>query len=250
MHFTVPTVSGNTIGTLGAQTDDDALYIQVEMPLNAACDISFTKPCLFLGTVDPNLEFDSYDQIDSINSTARTGDVKTSLLSSPPLGWVAMDDKTIGNAASGATSRANKDTFQLYSTIYTSVLDTWAPVSTGRTAPGNTMAAAITDFLAGKTLTLPKSLGRALAGAGSGAGLTATVLGENKGAETVTLAGTNLPPGTPFNAINTGNLPQVATNPASTANVPLSSIGPYTGGSGVPVNIIQPTSYFNVFIKL
>src|SRR6185436_15079398 len=98
-------------------------------------------------------EFDDYDQINSINSTPRTGDIKTSLLSSAPNGWVAMNDGSIGNVGSGATNRANKDTFQLYKTIWDGVIDTWAPVSTGRGA------SAVADFVAGKTLTLPKSLG-------------------------------------------------------------------------------------------
>ncbi len=246
LHFTVPTVSGNTIGTLGAQTDDDALYIQVEMPLNAACDVLFTKPCLFLGTVDPNLEFDSYDQIDAINSTARTGDVKTSLLSSPPLGWLAMNDTTIGNAGSGATT-AGDFTFQLYKTLWDGVLDAWAPVAN----PPGRGASAIADFLAGKTLKMPLSLGRALAGAGAGATLTVRALGENAGFETQTLTALQMPVHHHFPATGSGFL---TANSGSANTTGGGNIGQEasTGdaGHGDPHPIMQPTSFFNVFIKL
>jgi hypothetical protein len=250
IHFTVPNTSGNSIGTPGSQTNDDAFYIQVDMPLNSACDVLFTKPALYLGTIDPNLEFESYDQIDSINSTARTGDIKTSLVPTPPMGWLAMDDSTIGNTGSGATTEGDI-TFQLYSTIYTAVSDAWAPVlPSGRTAPGNTMANAITDFLAGQTLKLPRSLGRALAGAGTGAGLTARALGEYTGEETHVLTTNEMPSHT--HPTISGNF--VVTGGASAslgAGTGVSTVGT-TGSRGGDAahNNMQPTSFFNVFIKL
>jgi len=188
LSLSIPDVAGKSIGTPGLQTDDDALYMQLEMPLGAPCDVLFTKPKLYLGTIDPTLEFEDYDQINSINSTPRTGDIRTTFYHSSSIpGWVRMNDGSIGNVGSGATTRAHADTFQLYKTIWDSVLDAWAPVSTGRGAT------AIADFLAGKTLTLPRSLGRALAGAGSGAGLTARALGEYLGEETHTLTIPEIP---------------------------------------------------------
>ncbi len=240
--ITIPNVNTKSIGTPGAQTDDDALYIQFEMPLGSACDILFTKPTLYLGAINPNFEFEDYDQINSVNSTPRTGDIRTSLSSAAPQGWVAMNDESIGNVSSGATSRANKDTFQLYKTIWDGVIDTWAPVSTGRGA------SAIADFLANKTLTLPKSLGRALAGAGTGSGLTARVLGQNAGAETVVLTGANLPAGAPFNSSFTTDT-TVSGGAISVFHVPTSTVA-YTAGSGTGASIVQPTSFFNIFIKL
>lgn len=244
ISLTIPDVAGKSIGTPGAQTDDDALYIQVEMPLGAPCDVLFTKPALYLGTINPTLEFDDYDQINAINSTPRTGDIKTSLISSPPNGWVAMNDGSIGNSGSGATNRANQDTFQLYKTIWDGVLDAWAPVSTGRGAT------AVADFVANKTLTLPRSLGRALAGAGSGAGLTARVLGEFTGQETNTLVQSNLP------AAFTGT---ISSTPANSGGG--SAISTLSGASTTPVNFViaggsqpftnmPPIGFMNVFIKL
>ena len=249
--FTVPDVAGKSIGTLGQQTDDDALYIQLQMPLSTACDVYFTKPALYLGDIDPDQNFENYDQIDSINSTARTGDIKTSLLSSAPFGWVAMDDRSIGNVGSGATNRANKDTFQLYKTIWDGVLDAWAPVSTGRGAT------AVADFIAGKTLTLPRSLGRALAGAGTGSGLTARPLGEYVGAEVVTIDA--MPAHNhPGSTIAIQTLSNYSTGAASPVKAPggATAISVATQGGGT-LNVqggidgnMQPTSFFNVFIKL
>lgn len=237
ISLTIPDVAAKSIGTPGQQTDDDALYIQLEMPLGAPCDVLFTKPKLYLGTIDPSLEFENYDQINSINSTARTGDVKTSFWApTPPNGWLRMDDNTIGNVGSGATNRANADTFQLYKTLWDGVLDAYAPVSTGRGA------SAIADFIAGKTLQLPLSLGRALAGAGGGA-----FLGQNSGASTVTLTGANLPTGTPFNATGSGSQ---TVQGGATTNAAASSLNAFTQGSSTAFSIIPPTSYMNIFIKL
>lgn len=96
-----------------------------------------------------------------------TGDVKLTLATTAPAGWVLADDGTIGNALSGATTRANEDTADLFILLWNNVSDTEAPVSGGRGL------SAVDDFDAGKTITLTRMLGRALAISGSGSGLTA-----------------------------------------------------------------------------
>jgi len=245
----IPDVAGKSIGTPGQQTDDDALYIQLEMPLGQPCDVLFIKPALYLGDLDPDLDFEDYDQINSINSTPRTGDIKTSMLSSAPNGWVAMNDLSIGNVGSGATNRANKDTFQLYKTIWDGVFDNiWAPVN-----PGGYGASAVADFVAGKTLTLPRSLGRALAGAGSGAGLTPRALGEYLGEETHTLSITEMPnhnhPGSSV-ALGIGNQGTNPTGFFTSASLGPTAVTVAPQGDGGAHNIMQPTGFMNVFIKL
>lgn len=244
--FTIPTVTGKSIGTPGLQTDDDALYLQLEMPLSVPSDVLFTKPKLYTGTIDPDLEFNDYDQIDSITQTPRTGDIKTSLLSGAPLGWVAMNDGSIGNVGSLASNRANQDTFQLYKTIWDGVLDAWAPVSTGRGAT------ATADFIAGKTLTLPLSLGRALAGAGAGAGLTARALGQNSGSETHTQTIAEMPTHTHASPAPCTGFVTVRPGGNGMGNGNDRDQDPLTApaGLGQPFTIMQPTSFFNVFIKL
>lgn len=91
-----------------------------------------------------------------------TGDVKLTLKTAADTAWILMNDTSIGSAASGATGRANADTEPLYTLLWTNIVNTWAPVAGGR---GGSAAA---DFAANKALTLPKSLGRALAGYGTG----------------------------------------------------------------------------------
>lgn len=244
----IPSVAGKSLGTPGQTTNDDALYIQVEMPLGIPCDVYFTKPALFLGNVDPELEFDSYDQIDSINQTPRTGAIQVGYLTSAPLGWVAMNDGSIGNTGSGATLRANQDTFQLYKTVYDSVVNTWAPVSGGRT--GN----ATNDFIAGKTLTLPRALGRALAESGTGAGLTARALGEYLGEESHTLTILEMPNHNHPNSTNRSSSTGAggsSTNYGSFNGVNQNfTIDVASQGGGQAHNIMQPTSFMNFYIKL
>lgn len=250
LSFTVPTVAGKSLGTPGSQTDDDALYIILEMPRGAPADVLFTKPALYLGdNINPALDFETYDQINSINSTPRTGDIRVSLSPSAPQGWVPMNDGSIGNAASGATTRANMDTFQLFKTIWDGVMNIWAPTQDSAGVPTARGATALADFLANKRLVLPLSLGRALSGTGTGAGLSARVLGQNTGAETVVLTGANMPTGVPFNPTATSGTSGINAGVALTAPAAASG-NPYSAGSSTPVAIMQPTSFMNVFIKL
>lgn len=116
-----------------------------------------------------------------------TGDVKMTIKTVADTGWVLMDDKTIGDATSGATGRANADTLALYTLLYNNTVDANCAVSTGR---GVSAAA---DYAAHKTIALPKSLGRALATAGSGSGLTARALAVITGGETHVILAANLP---------------------------------------------------------
>lgn len=254
----IPDVAGKSLGTVGQQTDDDALYIQLEMPLGAPCDVWFTKPKLYLGDIDPQASFETYDQINAVDSTPRTGDIKTSMLTSANKGWVPMNDGSIGNVGSGATTRANQDTFQLYKTIWDGVLDLWAPVSTGRGAT------ATADFIANKTLTLPRSLGRAMAGAGAGAGLTARALGQYLGSEVITMAAmpSHNHTGSSASVPNLGKSDTVGfsgnrgmqtdDNPGpKPVTLTIAAAG---GGTlnvqGAADGNMEPTSFFNVFIKL
>jgi len=117
--------------------------------------------------------------------TATTGDLTPSFAVSK-LGWVLMDDKSIGSLASAATGRASDDTEDLF-TLMWSVPDTWCPVSGGRGA------SAAADFAANKTLTLPRALGRALGAAGHGSGLSSRALGEYTGVETHILVTSEMP---------------------------------------------------------
>lgn len=90
------------------------------------------------------------------NGGVETGDVTFSIKSSKT-GWVIAQG-TIGSAASAATRRANADTLNLFTLLWTEFADAQAPVSGGRGA------SAAADFAANKTITLPDMRGRALFG--------------------------------------------------------------------------------------
>lgn len=90
-----------------------------------------------------------------------SGDVKFTIKTVADSGWVLMNDGTIGNASCGCSNRSNSDTQTLYELIWANISDTWAPVVGGRGA------SATADFNANKKLTLPRSLGRVMAGYGA-----------------------------------------------------------------------------------
>jgi hypothetical protein len=199
----------------------------------------------------------------------QTGTLRLSMDDTVNAGWVACNDGTIGDATSGASNRANADTLALFSLIWNKVDDTYAPVLTGRGV------SASADFAAHKTLGLTKMLGRALAVAGTGTGLTARANGETTGAESTTLVQANLPDLTlttsiaagqgshdhatnaPFrstsgltgdgltaaNQSSTGATITASTLPAMTGTTP-------TGGSGTAISRYQPTSFLHAFLKL
>lgn len=196
----------------------------------------------------------------------RTGDLKPTLQSSE-VGWVLMDDGTIGVDYSGASSRAHSDTEDLFTFLWTAFPDVICPV-----LPSGRGASPAADFAAGKTIKLTKMLGHALGVAGAGAGLTNRLLATQVGAETHSLTEAQMPRHTHiqnahahglvgFNAslidggpsggfINAGGT--INTNNATATNQ-------YTGGdgglgqaagNGLAHNNMQPTTWINVLIKL
>jgi hypothetical protein len=137
------------------------------------------------GTIDPT-------------TISATGDTKSTYGTGPIAGWVRMNGRTIGSSTSGATERANADTQALFQYLWGT--DANLAVSGGR---GASSAA---DWAANKTIALPDSRNRSLAGLGdmgnSDAGLfsgvtftsgTSTTLGATLGAATRSLIQSNLP---------------------------------------------------------
>lgn len=157
-----------------------------------------------------------------------TGDVKPTFKAVADAGWIMMNDGSIGNGASAATTRANADTSALFALLWNNVADADAPVSGGR---GGSAAA---DFAANKTLTLSKALGRALGLAGAGAGLTPRALGHALGAETHNHGG----------VILAGALVQVAGDVGVATSHP-DHTHPISADSSM-----QPTVFLNGMIKL
>ena len=175
-----------------------------------------------------------------------TGDVKLTFKATADSGWVMMNDGTIGSASSAATTRANADCQNLFTLLWSNIADTYCSVSGGRGA------SALADWNANKTIQLPRTLGRALAVAGAGSGLTSYALGQTTGENTHTLTQAEMPShshsvGNQSSAtVDTGQWCGIGQGAAAGTN------GGSTGGagSGSSHNNMQPTSFMNVMIKL
>jgi hypothetical protein len=199
-------------------------------------------------------------------SAFTTGDVKLTLKTVADPGWIMINDGTIGDISSGATTRANGDTLALYTLVWTNCANLQCPVTGGRGA------SAAADFSAEKAIALPGMLGRALAVAGSGSGLTARALGFATGAETATIAQANLPDyvlpdpahfhgfagqvsGGVIKALdnNSGGagLGSGGNNTITFSRTDSATTGVHLGGSGTPMSVMQPTTFaVNIEVKL
>ncbi len=166
--FTVDLPNANgTIGNCG----NDGTFLQIKMPLSVTTNFSFIKPGVFLSAISGDAEnimvdYHTNDYIDSIVSTPRTGDIRTSINSFYPYGWVLMNDGTIGDASSNATARANIDTFPLFDLIWNAFQanQPLAPMYTSGGAPAAYGASSIADFSANNQLALTRNTGRVMAG--------------------------------------------------------------------------------------
>jgi microcystin-dependent protein len=206
-----------------------------------------------------------------------TGDAKLTFKSTADGGWVMMNDGTIGDASSGGTTRAGADAHALFILLWDAIPDAYCPVLP--TPRGSSSAA---DWAAHKTLKLPRALGRALAIAGSGAGLSGRSLGQFVGEENHTLiAGEqasmpvsgsmsgsgpisanlqtlNADTGQPFPGnkmlkpdMGGDQFSPIYTNLPVTGSASVSgSISGTATGGGQPHNNMPPTSFMNVMVKL
>jgi hypothetical protein len=133
-------------------------------------------------------------------TVASTGDVKWRLEESTISGWVRINGRTIGNASSGASERANADTQALFIYVWQTYADSICPVIGGRGA------SALADFTAGKQITLLDARGRSIFGLDdmgnaalgtfTGAAFTkgnATTGGSSGGNNTTTLTAAQIP---------------------------------------------------------
>lgn len=180
----------------------------------------------------------------SFFGSATTGDAKLTYKATADTGWLLInaDPFTIGDVSSGATYSA-VNAAALYSLLWGNVSNTYAPVSSGR---GATPAA---DFAAQKTLGIPHLLGRALCVGGAGSGLTARALGQFLGEElhTMTLAELVAHTHTFIQAVG----PTAVNNGSNFATFSGSGTGTTgSAGSTTPFNVMQPSAFLNVMVKL
>lgn len=216
------------------------------------------------------------------SSTFATGDIKFTIKTTADSGWRMFDDGTIGDATSGATY-ANVAAQALFTLMYNNFADANAAITTSAGA-GATRAAQVNAATAWANhcrIALPKVLGRALAIAGSGSGLTARALGVTAGAETHQLAVSEIPshdhdvflkdPGHAHNYTTVsaseqkpasgGNAAYISTvqvsTPNNTTGITVGSVNgtandnstAVTGGGGSHNNM-QPSAFLNAMVKL
>jgi hypothetical protein len=164
----IPSAMNLTLGNGG----DDALYLQIGYPTANTCNINIAVPGFYLNPSVPTDDFQTYDQVNAIISSPRTGDLRTSVNTFYPYGWVPMNDGTIGDATSNATTRANTDTWPLFNLLWNlakpydsgSNFNPICQLSTSAGSATNFGATAIADFSANDQLALTRMFGRVLLG--------------------------------------------------------------------------------------
>lgn len=159
-----------------------------------------------------------------------TGDVKLTIKNVADPGWVIMNDGSIGNAASGATTRANADTQALFELVWNNIINTWCPVQDSIGAAVTRGASATADFNANRRIVLPRVLGRALAAAGAGTGLTSRQLGQYLGTETHLLSQTETPLKSHTHGVSDPGHAHGVTDTGHIHNIPYANA---TGGAGI-----------------
>ena len=179
-----------------------------------------------------------------------TGDIKFTQATTVADGWVTLDGGTIGNAASGATTRANADTASLFAFYWNNYNNTICPVSTGRGA------SAAADFAANKTITILDGRGRFFAAADMGAGrlgggptggITGTATpGATGGEQGTVLDVTQIPAHTHTSGVATGPNAQSVGGPVTGAG----SGNTGSTGGGLQHNNTPPALVVNVWVKL
>lgn len=182
-----------------------------------------------------------------------TGDVKLTIKTTADTGWVLFNDGTIGNAASGGTTRANADTSALFTLLWNNTANADCAVSGGRGAN------AAADYAANKTIALPKALGRALATFGAGSGLTSRAMAAILGEETHILTNAESAAHTHTQAtgtvsIDSGSGVGTCLNTGAGVNAPsplsVVTVTLNNSGGGGAHNNMQPTVFLNVMMKL
>jgi len=99
-----------------------------------------------------------------IDMVCPVGTVSSFLRNTAPTYWIALDGKTIGNASSGATGRANADTSVLFSLLWSATSEVDLPIYTSTGVLSTKGANAATDFAANKRLALPDLRGEFVRG--------------------------------------------------------------------------------------
>lgn len=240
---------GGALVALQIDEGDDVNTLRSEL----ASEVNGGDGALMVGYYDSSTSSgktvkEKLDQIETLEAN-HTGFIMSTILTISPPGWVFLNGKTIGNASSGATERANADTQDLFELLWNNVSDTYAPVSGGRGAN------ATSDFNANKTIQLLDPIGRTFVVNGTPSVLTPPpVLGEDRGNENVTLVKANLAPHVHSHTFSGEGA--LDTHGPGTSNNLATQVtkntldGSADGLASLPFDIVQPSLFLNAIIKL
>ncbi|MFA6093980.1 MAG: hypothetical protein WC986_13660 [Elusimicrobiota bacterium] len=199
--------------------DVDGHYIadNVEAALKQIGDDGFTTYDRLAAAVQ-NLLFKTGDVIDTYATSARTG-------------WVMANGKTIGNASSGGTERANADTSALFVLLWNSCANAELPIQDSAGSATTRGLSAANDFDANKRLPLPDARGSVRAGkddmGGSaaskltvaGGSFDGTILGKLGGIQAHALSEAELRAHVHTGAVHTHTLAHTHTGPSHTHTI-------------------------------
>lgn len=161
-----------------------------------------------------------------------------------PTGWVRANARTIGNASSAATERANADTENLFTFLWTNYANSVCAVSGGRGA------SAAADYAANKTIGLPDLRGRGLFGlddmgnsAASRLGAivtSSTTNGASGGTETHTLTSSEMPSHTHTGTTDGSTVTtRITANFLSTSGTPATNVITTLAGSTTNFDMVS-----------
>lgn len=159
--FNFPSAQNLTVGTGVSAGRDDAFYLQIGFPTGSGggtYNINIAKPAVYLGNTIPTNDWKTYDEVNSIIASPRTGDFRLGLNTSYYSGWVPCNNGSIGSPSSGGTTLQSAYTWALYNLLWNNVNNTFAPVAGGRGG------SAYADFSGNKAMTLPQVLGSVFMG--------------------------------------------------------------------------------------
>lgn len=124
------------------------------------------------------------------NAANPPGTVATFARSTAPDGWIKSNGGTIGNAASGATTRANADTINLFTVLWENFSNDVLPIYTSTGVATTRGASAAADFAANRRLSIFDDRGEFIRGWDDGRGVDpARQLGSQQG-DSVKISGT------------------------------------------------------------
>jgi microcystin-dependent protein len=178
----------------------------------------------------------------------------------PAARYLWCDGRTIGDELSGATARANADTFDLFEGLWISMDNTVLPIQNSDGTAGTRGISALDDFNAHKRLPIPDLRGRTLIGLDNMGGISAgrvtatqaDTLGGTGGVENQSLTGDQNGPHTHVLSTNwssgTGSYPHANWGSRNGEYDP-TTLSTQSSGSGTPHNNMQPYMAVNYIIR-